>query len=135
MTMNSLISSNMASTLGPRSALSSIWMWAVPRLGRWRKSARGCHARTTQLALWLHCAYSRRDLGSSGAFLLTRRDSVWHYCFHDRTLLSHLRPQPAHGRWHVVFMPLCPSGDRFAAAITRWGLPRGTCLQHYPWLA
>ncbi len=24
------------------------------------------------------------------AVLLTRRDRVWHYCFHDRTLLSHL---------------------------------------------
>src|SRR5215471_6678055 len=41
MTMSSLISSNMASTLELRSALSSIWTWAAPRLGPWRKSARG----------------------------------------------------------------------------------------------
>src|SRR6266851_6240003 len=41
MTMSSLISSNMASRLRPRFALLSIWMWAVPRPGAWRKSARG----------------------------------------------------------------------------------------------
>src|SRR5262245_29657131 len=41
MTMSLLISSNMASRLRPRFALLSIWTWAAPRLGQWRKSARG----------------------------------------------------------------------------------------------
>src|SRR5499427_8458886 len=118
MTMHSLISLNMASTLRLRSALSSIWTWVAPRLGLWRKSARG-------LPYWHDSASTMDPLRQS-----SKRPGLQRSVFAYPTgqCLALLLPQ-----LHPFVVPATAAGSRQMACGIYASMPvRGSiCDSHY----
>ena len=107
-----------------RSGSSSTWTSAAPAAGRPSASfsRRRCSTR------WRATTARSSPIDEPGSsapaerFALAGRHDVRHHRVDDRSVLPHVRPQPADGRRHVVPVPVRDARPRSARAAAR-GLP------------
>ena len=95
----------------PRCGSSSTWTWGARRTGRGSRwsPARRCSSAWPR-GTGRSSRSARRRPRPAERFRLPRRHDVRHHRLDDDAVLPDLRPEPAHGRRHLVPLPLRAAG-------------------------